>query len=814
VALLACPTAAAQAPETLRAAGVMPGGVRHSATESWGSFDILLTNLTDTDRQARVFVSYAARPDVQYGRDLWVPAHATLATWMLVGPAAAEPSAMGRTVLVRLYDHSDGYDRPLRPGDEQPRARGVLYRPRELSTTILVDDDGPEETVFGRLPQPDSPAEEAVRLVRTARLAADLSAAVTVIHPGSLPPTPEAFNGIDHFVIASEKIADDPAGMRALRQWLERGGTVWVMLDLVDPQVVAPLLGEALDFQVADRVTLNTVTLETPSSGQNAPERTARQQHERPVNLAQVVLPRGERLRHTADGWPAWFTRQVGRGKVVYTTVGPRGWFRPRGRFDPSSPYDNNPSLPIPTKPLEVMASELRPPPPDAKPFDVEAFRPMLTEEIGYTVVSRTTVGLVFAALLAATLVLRTGLRRARQREVLGWIGPAAALLAAGAFLALGEASRRSAPPTVAVAQVVDAVPGTAEAPVHGLLAVYRPDPGPVDVGAPRGGLFELDLTGVEGQTRRFVLTDTDSWYRESLALPAGVRTAPFHYTAPTTGPLSAVGRFGPEGLEGRVAAGGFRDVTDALLGTPGGRNLEVRLGPDGTFRTGSADVLPAGHFLAGAVLSDRQQRREALYREFLKRPAAGVGRGGSVLLAWAEPIDMHFALLPGARTVGGALLAIPLRLERPPPGTRVTVPGPLVPYQRIWEAGPTKPTLESDQPANMHLRFQLPAAVLPLRVERARLLARIDAPGRRVTVAGRAGDEVVELYQVESPLDPIHVEITEERLLRPDGEGGLHLNVALSAPPRDEGSRPGARGAGEKWTIEYLELEVTGRAE
>ena len=33
----------------------------------------------------------------------------------------------------------------------------------------------------------------------------------------------------------------------ALRQWLEGGGRVWVMLDLVEPEVVAPLLGNALE---------------------------------------------------------------------------------------------------------------------------------------------------------------------------------------------------------------------------------------------------------------------------------------------------------------------------------------------------------------------------------------------------------------------------------------------------------------------------------------------------------------------------------------------------------------------------------------
>ena len=70
------------------------------------------------------------------------------------------------------------------------------------------------------------------------------------------PPLPEAFDGIDHLVLASNRLADDPVGVRAVRQWLMRGGRLWVLLDRVDPDVLAPLLGDALDFQVVDRVSL------------------------------------------------------------------------------------------------------------------------------------------------------------------------------------------------------------------------------------------------------------------------------------------------------------------------------------------------------------------------------------------------------------------------------------------------------------------------------------------------------------------------------------------------------------------------------
>src|SRR5262249_53284630 len=125
---------------------------------------------------------------------------------------------------------------------------------------------------------------------------------------------------------------------------------------------------------------------------------------------------------------------------------------------------------------------------------------------------------------------------------------------------------------------------------------------------------------------------------------------------------------------------------------------------------------------------------------------------------------------------------------------------------------GPTVPTFESQQAADMHLRFQLPASVLPLKVEGARLLAKIHAPSRRITLSAPVEEGAVELYRVENPVDPIRTEITDVRCLRLDADGGLHLNVSVSDYPKAGKKGPEAWPHDEKWTIEYLELEVSGK--
>ena len=712
--------------------GVTPGGVRATATESWGAFDVSVANRTDVDRIGRVLVFFESRPDVQYGRDVWVPAHSTVSTWMLAGPAGMKSPAIGTPIRWLVYDRTDGADRLiLGHGDERIPSKPVLYRIPEPSTSILLDDESFPAVPFGQLPQPESPNDEAYRLAQMFRQAAYVPDPdrVSRIPPGPLPPTEEAFDGIDHLIVASDRLAADPAGLRALRHWLEQGGRVWVMLDRVHPETVAALLGEALDFEIVDHVGLTSFQIETQASGAWTPP-PLKIDEEQPVDFARVLLPERERAKHTVNGWPLWFTRQMGRGKVIFTTLGPRGWYqRKKGQAPPT-----------PTDPLTDVAAEVQPPRQDAA-FHLDDLQPVLAEEVGYSVVGPWTVALVFGGFLLTALLIGVVLRRSRRRELLAWVGPAAALGAAAVFVGLGESSRRSAPPTVAAAQIVDAVPTTGEAAVHGLMAVYRPDSGPVEGASDRGGfyvgrdhqlegevapvkdpsdpgLFQLDATGAEGQTRRFIQADLDAWHWEDLSLPAGLRFAPFHAVVGTGEPLTAVGRFGPDGLDGKLSAGPFQDLTDAVLAPPNGRSLAVRLDADGTFHVRGDDVLPKDQYLTGAVLSDRQQKRQDLYRKYLKPPLAGRPEGPAVLLAWAKPIDLHFTPVPDARAVGDALLAVPLRLERPASGRPVVIPGPLLPYRRIVGDGSTRPTLEGGEDADMHLRFQLPAAVLPFRVE------------------------------------------------------------------------------------------------
>lgn len=803
--------AAQERPEPALAVGdLLGGGARATVTESWGKLDFTVSNQSASERRARVLAFYANQPDVQYGRDLWVPAHAAIHSWLPLGPAPAQDRTTSRELRLLLYDLSAGKDDLVLPAtDERVREFALIYRKRD-PTTVLLADDPPDDGQFdGRLPRPDSPTEEALTLARVTRATRGLSPQVQFVLPDALPGWAKLFDGVDQLIIASSHVAQDPVGMRALRHWLEQGGSVWVMLDLVEPEVVAAMLGEALDFHLVGRVSLTDFSLDEPPAPGEPPTAGERQKHELPVTLARVVLPPGETSRNTVSGWPVWFTRNVGRGKVLFTTLGPRGWHRPRGPRDPRSPYQYYAALPVGGEMLALIVEASHGARTEAYP--VEMLQSTLANEIGYEIVGAPVVAGVFAAFLVGTLGLSALARRRGRTQLAGWLGPIGALGAAGLLFALGQASRRAAPPAVALAQVVHTVDGSNESAVTGLLAVYRPDSGTVDLGGRAGGFFELDMAGLEGQTRRLIMTDMDAWHWENLALPAGVRFAPFQFTARATEPIAAVAHFTPAGLEGKVTTGPFRNPADALLSAGRSRKLALHMRSDGTFSATADDALAPGQFLADALLGDRQQQRQEIYRRVVKS-ASAPAQDRPLLLAWADPADTAFALPPEARIAGTALLGMPLRLERTPPGTRVTIPGLFTPVRRVLNGKSTAVTYESSQATTMDLRFQLPAVVLPFAPEQARLTAKINARARRIGVASPGDGGFVEHFHVEDPLEPIRVDLATARWVQPDPDGGIHVRLTIDNPrlgPDATGANP---DADRVWTIEYIELEVTGR--
>src|SRR5205085_9531546 len=131
-----------------RLSGLAPSGLRSSLADGWTTLELTLTNPAPNARDARVLVFFSGRPDVQYGRDIWVPGRASLAAWMLLGPAPAGPDATrSQDLQILLYDRTGGREQLLLPpGRERIRSRTLPFQRREPVTSVLLDlpPDGPK----------------------------------------------------------------------------------------------------------------------------------------------------------------------------------------------------------------------------------------------------------------------------------------------------------------------------------------------------------------------------------------------------------------------------------------------------------------------------------------------------------------------------------------------------------------------------------------------------------------------------------------------------------------------------------------------
>ncbi len=787
-----------------------PAGIRRLRPETWGLVGLNVLNGGDRPADVMATMYFRGDPSLQYARRLWVPPRSKRYSWCpLLPPRSIAPETPGPSpeptqaeVKSLLFDRSGPTEEFVRNRSETVLRSRLLPIHHSRPTTAVVTDRGADD------PAKASEDDAALEVVSVSRRSAGLSPAVVDLYEDFLPPIEESLDGLDQLVLASDHLADDAAARGAVRRWLLGGGRLWIMLDQVEPETVELLLGEAFRCRVVDRVGLTRVVTEGVSPDAQG-SRGQPRDFEQPVDLVRVLAPDAEVI-FAVNGWPAAFWHRVGKGEVLFTTLGAAGWIRSPGYGAPPS---------VATKPLEFLGLRLfrRRDPPLLEPLAWEAY---LSEQIGYRIVGRGFVAGVLGAFCLALWGTGAWLGRRNRLERMAWIGPLAAAIATLALAVTGSLARHRVPPTVAVAQLAEVDPRSHDVRITGLLAMYNRGPSRGPLGVRRGGLFSPDMTGLGSTTRRMVWTDLDRWHWEHLPLPAGVRTAPFAYATKLARPIEARAAFGPDGLTGTLDAVPFGGLADAVIATPSHGNLSIELETNGRLHAGAGDVLAPGQFVAASVLSDEQRRRQAIYAQVLggKLPAGFPDR--PTLLAWARPLDMQFTFPDQAARAGSALLAVPLEIERTPPGTRVVVPSPFLDCRSV--RGPlrersavysnaTHEWIELRTSGEAYLRFQVPEQVLPVRLDRARLMLRINAPSRKVQLLGYAGQGWVSLATWNSPVGGFPLEITDPELLELDDRGGFSLGITVADDRSPDAGTGPINVLGSAWKIESVELEVTG---
>lgn len=778
-----------------------PAGAQQLVADRWGMVGFRVVNPTDRPVELLATLYFQNDAGLQFGRRLWLPPQSRRrSSYLLRTPPEVPRGRQTIPVNALLFEQQGARQRLIAAPDGGVTHRGMLPLVVEPPLTAVLLGDT---------------ALEARAAVGAMREAVELSRRMTTLQTDSLPTSAFALEGLGNLVLGTDLLAQDAAACQAVRHWLHDGGRIWIMLDRVSPEAVQRLLGDTFRCHIVDRLSLTHFQVldqrDVPRRADGPP-----QELEQPVDLVRVVGP-DLQVTHTVAGWPAAFWHPAGKGRVLITTLGARGWVRPRTPDDPQPVSSRDRGALIATPPLTTLAARLVPvesPPPAAS----ELWESSAVGPIGYRIVERRWVGLILlgfaASLLGAGLWLipRGGLAH------LGWVGPLLSLAAAGLLVLLGAGSRRAVPSTVSRIQVVEISPGTRDVAASGILAMYNQGELRQPLGSRDGGIFWPDMEGLEGTTRRMIWTDLDRWHWDHLALPTGIRLAPFRYHAVVAQPVVARARFGPDGLVGQLQAPAFASPTDALVATSAQRRMALNIRPDGSFTAGSPQVLAPNQYLTDVVLSDIQRQRQVMYRQLLGDAARPVRFSSPLLFAWTAPLEMQFDLVPEARQLGDSVLAVPLEFEPSDAGARVLVPTTFLPYESVPLPGlggisSTYSNLEQKWLGPNHvesrtlLRFQVPPVLQPIRCQTARLTIKIRAPSRPLEVQGLVDGRLQTLERRESPVGLVQFQLDRPDALAVDERGGLRLGIFVGPPAKGGSDSIAVAG----WQIDEVQLEITG---
>jgi hypothetical protein len=783
----------------------VPIAARQYMSESWGVVGVSVRNPGDETAEALATFGFSRDSDLSFSRRIRIPPRSVRRTWVPVKLPAVSRGNGTVDMFGLLIDNRLGSEVVSRPSHATVSHSSVLRVNHDVPVTCIYLAD---ETVL----QTDAAkmAYEAVIGLRSTR---GYERRLVMFNDRHLPPFPEVLDGVDQLVLYNDRFANDAAAMPAIRAWVNEGGQLWIMLDRVELEGVERLLGNVFSCGLVDRVELDKVDIQVVNPRPGI-EYTSEREYELPVEFARVVTTEMN-VTHTVDQWPAAFWRSMGRGNVVFTTIGAKAWIQRAetrsGPWNPKTMTDYAPTPEMDDLPVILPRTQ--------RSFSPEVLRPYLTEQIGYRVVPRTPVLTILGLFCMSLFAAGAYLSRSSRLERMGWFAPAATILAAVPLVWIGARAQHRVAPTVGQVQFIEAGEKDNEICASGMLAVYNPSPSTGPLGAGEGGVFQLDTSGLQGMKRRMVWTDLGQWHWENLKIPAGVRTATFKRSTVLDQPLKAIGTFTATGLEAKLT-GPFATLSDALIAIPGQPHLAASV--DGTVvQADAGDLLAPGQYVSGTLLSNEQTRRQSVYEQLLKSHLHGPIRRPT-LMGWSAPLDMKFRFPDGVENVGAALWAIPLEMQRPASGTKVVIPSPLVRYAVVKGPGRagtsalfdphTGQWVRSSNSSRTWLRFQIPEEVLPIDLQRVRLTMEITAPNRIVQVVRESDGQVESLSSDHNPIGRVTVVIEPPSIPDLDEHGGVRLGIAVGTDADSSTDADSNTDKKNGWQIDWLQLEIAGQ--
>jgi hypothetical protein len=783
---------------------VTPSVVRRYEPGKWGTLGVDSVNRTDQDTTELVAVYLEQQTQMQFARRFWLPARSQRRTWLPIRVLnELDPERRQLSVTFLRLEERDGgeFFQRTTEGTLEVDQQPVTLDQERIKTALILRRGEPDER--GDTNDIDADAYDTIFRAREAVLS---SRAMMDLNVDLLPPYDHLFDSIDQIALCGDRLASDSAGLAHLRHWLAGGGRLWIMLDRTSMEMVREIVGNGQVCEGLDRWQLSEFAIEDLSNARGAFV-SDRWKSDLPVEMVRVETGDLE-VSCRVEGWPAAFWQKVGDGEILFTTLGPRGWLKQDGK---------------PTEALKGLASRFYLPKAE-RAFPVATITSLLNEQVGYQVPSRWLASCLLGCNTLGLFIVGGWLAYRRQLSALAWFVPTLTLLTTAAFLVLGFQNSNTVPPTLAVRQIGQVLPGTNTLQLHSWAAVYDATADKLNATVLPESTAYLAEMAEAGETKRSVWTDDgqNRWANIRLA-PGRVHYVPISRSVSLQQPIRAVGTWGPDGLTGELVGGSFPESSDWVIAAPAVPLAAARPSADQTrFTVSRSDVMAPDQFIATALMNDEQRRRETLLRSVLEGSLAKqslVERPS--LLIWSQPFESGFALPETYQRAGWGLTKIPLELLPTPPKTRFSIPATFIRIENdagrqgassVFDPRSGRWLKNMTQPTNSELRFFVPPQVVPCQLNYAKLTIKVNVPSRELTVVTRQQGETITLFRQRDAIGVIPIEIENPELIDMDEQGGLFMGISVSGTEQQQASLTASETS--TWEIDYVRFEVEGETQ
>lgn len=810
------------------------GGMQRNVPGRWAILSVAGRNPTDRDVEETMVVTVGDQTNLQYARQLWIPAGARRSSRLPIQIPGGLPVEQHQMEIrsTRLRRDVDGSEQYVANAIGEPETSVMLLLSEEESrAAVIFDNPDPSDTAAA---EEIEAVAKTIDVVRERKLISTRRLGLIRINDHFLPSNPVGLDALDQLILAGDRVLEDSMSPSLIVRWVQAGGQLWVMLDRMDPTVVQTLLGELANHTVVDRVELNDFTLSATQADHSFGTITSVDwSDEMPVDMVRVVQDSGEVVADI-DGWPAVFRRQLGLGTIMFSTVGARGWL-----------MDEQPLLVLDSVGRQFFGRRPAPVP------SSDAMASLVDADIGYQIPSRGMVTGILGSHLVLVIAAGIWLFQRQQLQWLAAVVPAASALAAVVLIGLGKQQVNAIDAIVATTQVVQSLPGSNQVQIQSMTAVFTPQERELEV-VSSGDTSSMLVEAVDDAAlKRNVWDDSGRSRWNFVRQPPGVvRHITSHRVVEVAQPWSAEGTFDAQGFAATITGLDGQRIEDAIavaspapnlaLTRDGAANEESSAGHTGASRThskplrgGVDDVLPQDQYVNAGIVSETQRDRQNYLRQIMASDSAPFGSASSgfapTVLAWTDLIDSGLSFRGDFAQQGSALVSIPIVWKRPEPGSSFQVPASFV---KIRPHQSTRGTttllnerdgqwLELNEPRDAEIRCEVPAVLLPCKLAQAKVEIRISAPSRTLDVKARTKGEFVSVHQEKNPNGVVRFTVEDARQLDVDESGGWVLMISVSAS--DAEKRLEVEAAGEPlvrsdaspdrnfWKIESMQVQYEG---